>query len=206
MASAYRNFVQPVPYSLNQINRAQWDNIERSGRHPEGDLASVISSTVRSFGYQHKADNSDMELEVVGARWNGLSVFLDEFADNRPANRDDPHYDAIEDHVAELEREATNESEMFNLQSAEHLRQFCHDLAATICPSIACMTNGNLRAVWQDRRKDQIGIQFMPDGQLQFVILRDRRGRTYKTLGVEDAATIERLVRALRLTHLWFNG
>jgi hypothetical protein len=124
-----------------------------------------------------------------------------------PANRDDPHHESIETQVEELRRHATEEEEAFSEDSAAAALRFCHDLAADREPAIFLMANGNLRAVWQNEARDQIGIQFMANGLLQYVILRDRDGMTLKALG-EDVSfdRVRDTVDVQELTGLWFCG
>lgn len=124
-----------------------------------------------------------------------------------PANRDDPNYDAIEAQIQELRQHADEEGEEFSSESATAALRFCHDLAADHEPAIFLMANGNLRAVWQNKLRDQIGIQFMPNGLLQYVILRDRDGATLKALG-EDVSysKVRYTVEVQELMGLWFCG
>lgn len=124
-----------------------------------------------------------------------------------PANRDDPNHDAIEAQVEELRQVAVEEDEAFSDDSAAVALRFCHELTADHEPAIFLMANGNLRTVWQNKAKDQIGIQFMPHGLLQYVILRDRDGTTLKALGEDFSYNkVRRTVEVQELTGLWFCG
>jgi len=124
-----------------------------------------------------------------------------------PANRDDPNHEGIEAQVEELRQHAAEEGEAFSEESAAAALRFCHELAADHEPAIFLMANGNLRAVWQNDARDQVGIQFMLQGLLQYVILRDRDGMTLKALG-EDVShdKVRHIVEIQELMGLWFRG
>ena len=123
----------------------------------------------------------------------------------RNPRRHNPHFEAIERRVSELRAEALENDDVFDEGSAKALLSYCNSLSTDVKPSVFLLANGNLRAVWQSKNKDQIGIQIINDRQFQFVILRDRDGRTLKTLGVEEPNTIEQIVGLLGLRGLWFD-
>jgi hypothetical protein len=54
-------------------------------------------------------------------------------------------------------------------------------------PSLFLNDNGNLRALWKNNRREQIGLQFLGDGNVQFVIFKERKG----TLGMARLAGID---------------
>ena len=202
MATAFRDLIRPSA------------GAELENQLMYGSLSAPEASRVNA---QFRTDlDSIFKTEPAGNVWTGPGaltrkswtspLFLTIPFSTYVANRDDPHHASIEARVDDLRNDAANEDEAFSEPSAGMLLQFCHDLAADIEPAIFRLANGNLRALWQNGIKDQIGIQFLPDAQLQFVILRDRRGRTYKTLGIEDSDTIRQIVDALKLNDMWFNG
>lgn len=124
-----------------------------------------------------------------------------------PANRDDPNYAAIEAQVVELREYALEDGAAFSEVSATAVLRFCHELAADYEPAIFLMVNGNLRAVWQNETRDQIAIQFMPNGLLQYVMLRDRQGLTLKALGEDvNEDKILHTAEVQELTGLWYVG
>jgi len=121
--------------------------------------------------------------------------------------RSNPNHEAIERQVDELRNHAREETEAFSEASAAETLRFCHELAADVEPAIFLMANGNLRAVWRNQELDQIGIQFMSNGVIQYVILRDRNGMTLKALGEDvDPGNIRVIVKLHSLARLWFHG
>ena len=135
-----------------------------------------------------------------------VSEFL-KFHVQRPANRDDPHFEAIECRVGRLRILAKAEQMDFSEVSAKLLLRFCHELASDIKPAIFALLNGNLRAIWENSHQEQIGIQFLPDGMLQYVMFRQCGEKLMPTMGKEmDSLGLEQRVDDLGLGHLWFCG
>lgn len=54
-------------------------------------------------------------------------------------------------------------------------------------PSLFLNDNGNLRALWKNGQHEQIGLQFLGDGNVQFVIFKQRKG----TLAMARVAGID---------------
>lgn len=127
--------------------------------------------------------------------------------DLKPANREDPHHAAIEARVKKLRGLALESGEPFNEESAELLLEFCHELAATIKPAIFLLGNGNLRTLWENEEREQIGLQFLQDGEVQYVILHKGRKKMLKSLGTEESGPdLKHRVNCLGLRRLWFRG
>jgi hypothetical protein len=118
-----------------------------------------------------------------------------------------PNRESIEARIAELRHYAAEEHEPFSETSANSALSFCCELAADYEPALFLMANGNLRAIWQNAIKDQIGIQFMANAVFQYVILRDRGTMTLKALGEDtNSQNIRAIVELQGLTGLWFSG
>jgi hypothetical protein len=65
-------------------------------------------------------------------------------------------------------------------------------------PSLFLNDNGNLRALWKNEQHEQIGLQFIGDNDVQFVIFKKRKG--YATItrvaGVDSRGKILGYIRA----------
>ena len=70
--------------------------------------------------------------------------------------------------------------------------------------SLILMDNGNLRAVWKDDQGNQIALQYLGTGSVQFVIFKhpDRAGRVSRVAGCTSLADIKRQIRAFSLERL----
>lgn len=60
-------------------------------------------------------------------------------------------------------------------------------------PSLFLNDNGNLRALWKNDQREQIGLQFLGGGNIEFVIFKQRKGR----LGMAHTAGVDMKDRVL---------
>jgi hypothetical protein len=81
----------------------------------------------------------------------------------------------IEDRVRELRIDALRAGETFSEASLADFRSFLEPLLLVQRPSIFLLDNGNLRALWRNALKEQVGLQFVGRGVVQFVIFVQRR-------------------------------
>lgn len=121
--------------------------------------------------------------------------------------RENAHREFINTRVDALREDAAEDGESFDEASARFLIDFCDDLAAAVRPAIFRLPTGTLRALWEDRsRERQIGLQFLTDGLVQYVLLRPEHGSLLKTLGVDRPHVVRGVVDATGLRLLWFRG
>ena len=74
-----------------------------------------------------------------------------------------------------LKLEGEDEGILINRQSIENFWKFVI-MNGRICTGDVVLTNdGNLRAVWRDGQQTFLGLQFMEDNNIQFVIFKKRR-------------------------------
>jgi hypothetical protein len=117
------------------------------------------------------------------------------------------HEKAIQARIADLRADAAEDDSPFDENSAAHLAAFCHSLAPVVRPAIFLLQPGTLRAVWQDAAKErQIGLQFLADGTIQYVLLRPGKRSLLKSLGIDTPLVVRQIVVLLRLDHLWLHG
>lgn len=201
--TAYKRLAYEDATPATELDFNGWEGLIQNDGEYELD-SPPPQSRKNEFIAKIKSYESDLPEFLKVRAWN--QTFYVAGINQRAANRDDPHYDEIEDQVSALRIEAEEEGDPFDQGSADLLLQYCHELAADIQPGIVRLANGALRALWQNERKDQIGIQILSSDNVQFIILRDRGGRTLKTLGVEEPSTVEEIVYTLRMKSLWFHG
>jgi hypothetical protein len=80
----------------------------------------------------------------------------------------------IEYRLRELHLDALRDAEPFSESSLADLRSFLTTLQLTERPSIFLLDNGNLRLLWRNDAKEQVGLQFLGDGVVQFVMFAQR--------------------------------
>jgi hypothetical protein len=98
----------------------------------------------------------------------------------------------LEERVRELQVDALRNAEPFSESSLADLRSFVSLTALTERPSIFLLDDGNLRAVWRNAAKEQVGLQFLGNGVVQFVIFvqRQRPPIMSRTAGIDALANI----------------
>lgn len=69
---------------------------------------------------------------------------------------------------------------------------------------LALMENGNIRAVWKGEESSHLGLHFLGDRQIQYVIFKRRpgSGRVSRTAGIDTFEGIKKQIRAFDLTSL----
>ena len=106
--------------------------------------------------------------------------------------------------IRELDAFARSEGSRVNPASEHTFWRFFthHPFGAE--PGLVLLDNGNLRAIWGDMKPTHVGLQFLPNDQIQYVIFarppsspKVRRGR-----GRTGIADIPKLLAAHGLTDL----
>jgi hypothetical protein len=81
----------------------------------------------------------------------------------------------IEDRLRELHVDALRNAEPFSESSLANLGLFLDSLPLIERPAIFLLDDGNLRAVWRNAAKEQVGLQFLGNGVVQFVMFVKRQ-------------------------------
>jgi hypothetical protein len=77
--------------------------------------------------------------------------------------------------IRELQLEAFADSAPYSDCSLTDLHKFFDSLSFTKGPAIFLLDNGNLRALWKNNKKEQVGLQFLGGGVIQFVFFIERQ-------------------------------
>ena len=64
----------------------------------------------------------------------------------------------------------------FSNASFADFQDFMREVRPKVRPSLFLNDNGNLRALWKNGQREQIGLQFLGGGNIQFVIFKQRKG------------------------------
>jgi hypothetical protein len=112
----------------------------------------------------------------------------------------------IEERLRDLRIEAELNDEPFSDLSADDLRSFLASLKLTRRPSIFLLDNGNLRILWRNDAKEQVGIQFLGIGVVQFVmfVLRRDPALMMREAGVDVLSAMRPKIAAAGSEHVIF--
>jgi hypothetical protein len=99
-------------------------------------------------------------------------------AEKPGAGLDKPRVAAIElsNRVQFLKVEAEIDRVPFSDASLADFQTFMRETGPRVRPSLFLNDRGNLRALWKNDRREQIGLQFLGEGKIQFVIFKQRKG------------------------------
>ena len=93
--------------------------------------------------------------------------------------------------IQALRVEAEIDQVPFSNASHADFRDFIGQVRSRVRPSIFLRDNGNLRALWKNGDQEQIGLQFLGGGDVQYVILKRRPGgRLMNHYGVDSRAGV----------------
>lgn len=113
----------------------------------------------------------------------------------------------IQQRISVLERLGEEDGVSPSEESKNFLKEFFSKRLITKKPFIFLLENGNFRAVWKDEEKQQIGLQFLPDGNIQFVIFakRPQAPELAQSYGVDTPEGITRILEANRSQTLLYS-
>ncbi len=94
--------------------------------------------------------------------------------------------------VQSLKIEAELDGVPFSAASYVDFLSFLKETRPRSRPSLFLNDNGNLRALWRNNAREQVGLQFLGGGNVQFVIFKQRLGADAMTrvAGVDTTASI----------------
>ena len=100
---------------------------------------------------------------------------------------------AYQRRIAELREYGIEDGVAIRAASEQDFWAFVGTLPAARKASLVLTDDGNLRAVWKDGPEGHLGLQFLGDGQVQYVIFKQRRGDTTisRVAGVDSFADIK---------------
>lgn len=75
-----------------------------------------------------------------------------------------------------LKVEAEIDRVPFSDASLADFQAFMREIGPRVRPSLFLSDNGNLRALWKNGQREQVGLQFLGEGNIQFVIFKQRKG------------------------------
>jgi hypothetical protein len=116
-----------------------------------------------------------------------------------------PAIDTVSERLAELAVAATEEGIVVSADSRRDLLHFLAEQRRAREPSLFLLPNGNYRAIWWNDRKEQLGLQFLGKGEVQYVIFKEREdtpGAFRRAYGRDETRYIEALIRVMDVQSL----
>jgi len=112
----------------------------------------------------------------------------------------------IEDRLRELHVDALRNAEPFSESSLADLRSFLDSLPPIERPAIFLLDDGNLRAVWRNAAKEQVGLQFLGKDVVQFVMFVKRQQPPImsRVAGTDALAKMRARIEGNDCAHLLF--
>jgi hypothetical protein len=106
--------------------------------------------------------------------------------------------------VQALRIEAEIDEVPFSNASHAELRDFIRQVPWRMRPAIFLRDNGNLRALWKNDNQEQIGLQFLGGGYIQYVIMKRRPDRKLTShSGVASRGELLAVIKAVGATALF---
>ena len=149
---------------------------------------------------------SDKQLELHGLCYmidaDAQSWIIPNDADNlvdvRPSSA---WIDDLCSRISDLKEISIEEELPYNEKSAQDSIDFAKSINSSVKPSAFLIGNGNIRLLWL-KNNEQIGLQFLGDGLVQYVMFARREKQIAPHMGSDDTETITRQISALGLRHL----
>lgn len=114
---------------------------------------------------------------------------------------------AVKQRISLLKRIGAEENISPSEKSGELLVEFLNRRTIDNKPSIFLLENGNFRALWKNEKGEQIGLQFLSDENIQFVIFARRPDRSdlARSYGIDTPEGIKHIIEANRLRTLLYS-
>ena len=113
---------------------------------------------------------------------------------------------AYESRIEALRSDAELDELTINVASEQDFWDFVRSTSYLRRASLALMNNGNIRAVWKADDASHLGIHFLGDGEVQYVIFRLRSygRRVSRVAGIDTLSGIKSQIAAFDLVSLMY--
>lgn len=113
---------------------------------------------------------------------------------------------AYDDRISALEEQAAVEGYFLNSRSRETFLEFFISSPLTKLGHLFLLESGNLRAVWKGDDKSHVGLQFLDNGLIQYVLFRQRLadGPVSRAYGRDTPRGVLAQISALQLDQAVF--
>lgn len=114
--------------------------------------------------------------------------------------------DAYDDRISVLDEQASIEGYPLNSQSKETFLEFFRNNPLTKLGRLILLENGNLRAVWKGDDASHVGLQFLDNGLIQYVLFKQRHadGPVSRAYGRDTPTGVLAQISALELDQVLY--
>ncbi len=157
----------------------------------------------------HQAPEGSAHSESL-QRPPGLTVRLLDRKNTRARRREERHGNlpdtvkAYDDRISFLEEQATNDGNFLNSRSRETFQVFFKSNPLIRLGSLFLLESGNLRAVWKGEHSSHVGLQFLDNGLIQYVLFKQRLsgGPVSRAYGRDTPPGVLAQISALQLNQV----
>ena len=152
------------------------DKVHLSDLLDQPNELSVGSRIQLKSPYEEQIAALDQNLSVALRNYIGHSAFISHIGDTHDWIQFDSLKRAYRHRVTYLREEAAIENIDINHASERDFWSFADSHPFQKRASLVLCDNGNLKAVWKDAEASHLGIQFLGNGQGEYVIFKYRQG------------------------------
>ncbi len=138
----------------------------------------------------------------LSSEFDAYSQFMDDLEQKKSITR--KIYQAYRLRINGLRSAGALEGVELNERSEEDFWSFIRSSHFSRRAGLALMDNGNIRAVWKGEDESHLGLHFLGDRQMQYVIFKRRSGssRISRTAGIDTVEGIKKQIGAFDLMSL----
>ncbi len=189
-------------------------------------LSDLVDSIIESSDVQTDVDTPQLERKLRALQWGGYLLarpftfpkWSTEELGWHPSSPSEAFFEeclrgamgaweirlAYQGRIADLIRYGKDEGISLNESSLMDFWAFVRSAGCTRRAGLALMDNGNLRAVWKGEDGEHLGLHFLGNHTVNYVIFKRRPGSTgvSRVAGNDTFDGIRRQIRAFHLTPL----
>ena len=175
-----------------------------SSLHPDAEVQSTQADLLRILEHI-RHDVSSNFITILGSSSAVPYKLADRssaaFSPDGPAPSNSQAYRA---RISTLREAAMQEGDCLNYASEFYFWHFVNSEPLLRKGNLVLVDNGNLRAIWKDGQGTHLGLQFLDDGMIQYVIFKQRVAKLppSRVAGRDTADGIWRQIRSFDLASL----
>ena len=165
--------------------------------HPTSDAPRVPQVSIQGTAFQESPHVKVRFLDPASAFARQLETALRDLLEA---------VEAYDDRISALEEYASIEGYSLNSHSKETFLEFFKNNPLTKVGGLFLHENGNLRAVWKGDGPSHVGLQFLENGLIQYVLFKRRHaaGPTSRAYGRDTPSGVLAQISALKLEQVLY--